>query len=89
MWLVRYVASTGFSKSKEEVVAPNCKVATYSLVFACSSPICFVACPVQIVITPVAKGSSVPVCPTLSFLIPIRWQTRYRTLDTKLKEVQV
>ena len=60
MWSVGYVLSIGFSRSKQGVVAPSCKVATYSLTCACSSSMRFVALPVQMTITPVANGSSVP-----------------------------
>ena len=62
------------SMSNDGVVAPKRSKATYSLVCAWNSSMRLVALPVHTMTTPVARGSSVPACPTLSFFAPIRWQ---------------
>ena len=83
-----YSASISVSKSKEGVVAPNLMVATYSLVWYWKLSISLVFLPVHRIITPVARGSKVPACPTLSFFTPICLLNTPLTLFTRLKEVQ-
>ena len=62
--------STGFrevvspSASYVSVVTPNLITALYSLVLVRKYSVIRVACPKHIGITPVARGSRVPPCPT-------------------------
>ena len=58
---VSKVASSWVSLSNEGVDAPSFMVAIYSLSLCKYVSICFVAFPVQSIMTPVAKGSRVPV----------------------------
>ena len=84
-----YSVSISVSRSKLGVVAPRRIVASYSLTWACSSSMRFVARPVTITITPVASGPSVPACPTFSFFIFVRRLSSPRTRLTTSNDVQV
>ena len=63
-------ASIAFSLSYEGVVAPKLTPARYCLGLRCSSSASLVALPMQTRRTPVARGSSVPACPTFRFFLP-------------------
>ena len=67
--------------------SPSCSVAIYSLVWYWNSSIRLVAFPVQIIMTPVASGSSVPACPTFIFFTPSLRLIWYLTLFTSANDV--
>jgi len=74
--------------SKEGVVLPKQNVAKYVFSRFCKSSIILVFFPVHIKSNPVAKGSNVPACPTLIFLILKVFLKLFLSFFTTSNEVQ-